>query len=199
MHLNSEATLDLLEGRTETARRAALNAHLEQCLECGKQFDEWRRMYSLLGRIHLSNAPREVLRNAEAIFEPRRATAKTSIRLIVAALVFDSFAQPAFAGARGTGEARQVVLRADNFDVHVKIFGDPSQRQLIGQIFARSQASFPETARLHLLQNGERVGATILDQFGGFQFDDVPQGSLSLQIDLPHLTVVGALNDTDLA
>jgi len=86
------------------------------------------------------------------------------------------------------------VLRAENFDVHVKIFGDPMERQLIGQIFARNEASFPNAAQLHLLQNGERVGMTMLDQFGGFQFEEIPPGSLSLQIDLPHLTVVGALN-----
>jgi hypothetical protein len=37
----------------------------------------------------------------------------------------------------------------------------------------------------------------MVDQFGGFQFEEVPQGILSLQIDLPKLTVVGALFGTE--
>jgi hypothetical protein len=194
MHLSSQDALDLLDGLTEAEQAAAINTHLTQCVDCRRFFEEWRQVHSRLGRTHLTNAPQQLLKKAETIFEPPRQAALATIRQVVASLVFDSFAQPAFAGARGGADARQVVLRAENFDVHVKIFGDPTERQLIGQIFARNEASFPNAARLHLLQNGERVGMTMLDQFGGFQFEEIPAGALSLQIDLPHLTVVGALN-----
>ncbi len=194
MHVTTQDTLDLLDGMAESEKASAINAHLAQCTDCTRLVEEWRQVHSRLGRPHLADAPAEFLKKADAIFEPPRQAARTTIRQVVASLVFDSFAQSAFAGARGSAEARQVVLRAENFDVHVKIFGDSMERQLIGQIFARNEASFPDAARLHLLQNGERVGMTMLDQFGGFQFEEIPQGALSLQIDLPHLTVIGALN-----
>jgi hypothetical protein len=193
MHVTSEAALDLLDGRTEPAQSASLNTHIKGCLDCSRQLAEWREVHSLLQRQHLANAPEELLQKAEAIFEPPRKAAMTAIREVVAAIIFDSFAHPAFAGARGTTESRQLVLRAEDFDVHVKILGEP-ERQLIGQIFVRNDASFPDPARVHLWQNGERVGITMADEFGSFQFEEITQGSLCIQIDLPHLTVVGALD-----
>jgi len=185
MHLSSEVVFDLLEGRAQLLQAAALNAHIHMCSDCNQQLNEWRKVHALLGRTHLAHAPDNVLRNAEAIFTPPRASAAAAIRQI--------------AGARGATDDRQVVLRAEEFDVHIKIFGDNGQRQLIGQIFARDENTFPKSTRLQLLQNGERVGMTQVDQFGGFQFEEVPQGSLSLQIDMPNLTVVGALNSMTMA
>jgi hypothetical protein len=197
MHLNSEVVLDLLDGRTDSSRLSELNTHIEQCASCGRQLDEWRTIHSMLGRPHLASAPAQLLRLADSIFEPTPSPVREGIRKVVAALVFDSFMQPAFAGVRGTAEARQVVLRAEDFDVHVKISGDPGQQQLIGQIFPRNESRFVDNAQLQLLKDGERVGLTVVDQFGGFQFEEVPQGTLSLQIDLPRLTVVGALFETE--
>jgi hypothetical protein len=197
MHLNSELALDILDGRTDSSKLPNLDVHVEQCSSCGRQLDEWRTIHSMLGRPHLASAPGELLRTANSIFEPAHSAAATGIRKIVAALVFDSFAQPAFAGARGVSEARQVVLRAEEFDVHVKISGDAEQRQMIGQIFPRNESRFIDNAQLQLLKDGQRVGLTMVDEFGGFQFEEVPQGTLSLQIDLPKLTVVGALFGTE--
>jgi len=193
MHLDSEVIVDLLEGRTEASRIPALNAHIEQCSSCSVQLEQWRRMFSLLARTHLTGAPHEVLRNAGAIFQPDLA-AQPTMRQIIASLVFDSLAQPTFAGARGGADARQMVLRAENFDIHVKILGDPRERQMIGQILARGEGALLDGAWLRLLQNDECVGMTAIDQFGGFLVDDVPQGSLSIQIVLPHLTLIGALD-----
>jgi hypothetical protein len=197
MHLNSEVVLDLLDGRIDSSQMPDLNAHIEQCSSCGRQLDEWRTIHSMLGRPHLASAPAQLLRLADSIFEPMASPVREGIRKVVAALVFDSFRQPAFAGVRGAAEARQVVLRAEDFDVHVKISGDPGQQQLIGQIFPRNESRFVDNAQLQLLKDGERVGLTVVDQFGGFQFEEVPQGTLSLQIDLPRLTVVGALFETE--
>ena len=197
MHLNSEVVLDLLDGRIDSSQMPDLNAHIEQCSSCGRQLDEWRTIHSMLGRPHLASAPAQLLRLADSIFEPTPSPVREGIRKVVAAVVFDSFTQPAFAGVRGAAEARQVVLRAEDFDVHVKISGDPGQQQLIGQIFPRNESRFVDNAQLQLLKDGERVGLTVVDQFGGFQFEEVPQGTLSLQIDLPRLTVVGALFGTE--
>jgi hypothetical protein len=62
-----------------------------------------------------------------------------------------------------------------------------------GQILARGAPVPVDGARLHLLRDGERLATTVADKLGEFQFKDVPEGLLSLQVDLPHLTVVGAL------
>ena len=111
-----------------------------------------------------------------------------------ASTLFDSHAQPALAGAREASDVRQLVLRAEGFDIHVKVWGTPPGRQMAGQILARGAALPVEDARLHLLREGERLATSVADKLGEFTFKDVPEGLLSLQIDLPHLTVVGALS-----
>jgi hypothetical protein len=199
MHLSSEVALDLLDGWIEPSRLAVLNSHIAECLDCRRKLEQWRHIHSLLNRSHLAHAPEEILRSAATIFDAPIAEARSAIPQIVASIVFDSFAQPALAGARGEEESRQVVFHASDYDVHVKIFGDPAGRHVIGQIFARNETSFLDNARLYLLQNGERVGMTVLGEFGGFEFEEVPQGSLSLQIDLPGITVVGTLKDIETA
>jgi len=197
MHLSSEAALDLLDGWIEPSRLAVLNTHIAECLDCRRKLEQWRHIHSLLNRSHLAHAPEEVLSTAAAIFDAPIDKARTSIPQVVASIVFDSFAQPALAGARGEEESRQVVFRARGYDVHVKIFGDPAGRHVIGQIFSRNEPSFPEKARLYLLQNGERVRMAVLSEFGGFEFEEVPQGTLSLQINLPGITVVGTLTNIE--
>jgi len=122
---------------------------------------------------------------------------RPNIRRIVATLVFDSFAQPALAGARGGAvSARQMVLRAEGFDIHLRIWAEPPGRKMVGQILARKDGGSVEGTQLHLLHQEERFDTVTADKFGEFEFQEVPDGPLNLQIDLPFLTVVGTL-DTD--
>ena len=85
-------------------------------------------------------------------------------------------------------------MTAEEFDIHIKIWGEPDRRQMLGQLLPRGTTKFVGTARFHLLQNGERLETATLDEMGEFSFTDLPEGDLSIQIDLPNLTVVGALN-----
>jgi len=117
---------------------------------------------------------------------------RSALRTIVAATVFDSLTQP-FAGARGATAGRQVVLRAEELDIHLKISTNPSQKQIIGQVFARNETEFLSSVRLQLLLNGKPFKTTWSDNFGQFQLDEVPHGVFHLQVDLPHLTVVGGI------
>jgi hypothetical protein len=112
----------------------------------------------------------------------------------IAATFFDSQTQATAAGTRGSTDARHLVLRSEGFDIHVKVLGTSPKKQMTGQILARGVAIPVAGAKLHLLREGERLAITIADKLGEFSFHDVPEGQLSLQIDLPHLTVVGALN-----
>lgn len=193
MHLNSEAVLDLIEGRTASTEMKALSEHIDRCSSCSRQLQEFRRMHSLLQDPRLESAPVEFLDRARAIFDPRPDVKQPTIREIAAAVVFDSLTQPAFAGVRGETDARHVVLRAEELDIHLKISTNPSRQQIIGQVFARNETQFLSSVRLHLLLDGMPFKSTWSDNFGEFQFDEVPQGVFRLQVDLPHLTVVGGI------
>ena len=146
-------------------------------------------------RSHLESAPDQELQKAMHIYRRKPDGGSSRVRSVLASLVFDSFMQPASAGARGTtAAARQLVMRAEEFDIHVKIWGEDDHRQMLGQLLSRTGQDFIQTARFHLLRNGERVESTTADEVGEFHFTEVPDGNLSLEIDLPNLTVIGALD-----
>jgi hypothetical protein len=195
MHLSAETMLDLLDGRLDRDQEVFWMRHLDVCKECTQEAARWKELNSELERSSLKSASEQVLQEAMDIFPDSPVGDGGQIRSVLASIVFDSFLQPAFSGARGAAStARQLVMHADEFDIHVKIWGDDNHRQLLGQLLSRSGEDFVHTARFHLLRNGERIETTAVDVMGEFHFIDVPDGHLSLQIDLPNLTVIGALN-----
>jgi hypothetical protein len=198
MHLNTETIIDFMEGRLENAARQQRLEHTDNCPKCATEIQSWQTVSVALRRSHLHSASDVLLEKAHALFErpaqPVGSPTKGGLRQILASLVFDSFTQPAFAGARGQAATRQVVMRAEEFDIHVRIWATNEHRQVLGQIQPRGTNTFVDTARLHLLQNGERVSSASVNELGEFHFDFVPAGLLSLQIDLPHLTVIGSLD-----
>jgi hypothetical protein len=193
MHMSTEMALDLVEGRLEPGQVGTLNQHFATCTTCTQDVSAWRKLEMDLKRSHLESASPEDLESAFNIFLPA-SKAESTLRHVLASVIFDSFQQPAFAGARGAAAAaRQMVLRAEEFDIHVKIWGELEHRQLLGQLLPRSGHDFAGAAHFHLLRNGERLESTAVDDVGEFHFTDIPEGDLSLQIDLPNLTVIGAL------
>jgi hypothetical protein len=195
--LNAETVLDLIEDRMETEERQFWARHIQGCPDCTTQIAEWESLRALIQRSHLENAPPEAIDAASGLFSKKPETPPESrLRLAIATVIFDSFTQPAFAGARGTAESRQIVLRTDELDIHIRISGDFDHRNLLGQLLPRGTPDFAQRARLHLLKNGERFQSTEADDLGEFRFTDVPDGLFSLQVDLPNLTVIGSLNIT---
>ena len=130
--------------------------------------------------------------HSQTTLELRRPTP----RQVVATILFDSLTQP-FADARGATDARQVVMRAEELDIHLKISANPPQHQIIGQVFARNETRFLSSVRLQLSVNGKLFKTTWSDNFGQFQFDEVPEGVVRLQVDLPRLSVVSEITITD--
>jgi hypothetical protein len=198
MHLDTETVIDLVEERLEKATQQEWLRHTDDCAECSTELQSWKNLSLALKRSHLHSASGALLEKVHAMFEPPVQPACSpstgGLRQILATLIFDSFTQPAVAGARGQAASRQVVMRAEEFDIHVRIWATNENRQVLGQIQPRGTSTFIDTARLHLLHNGERVSSASVNELGEFHFDFVPSGLLSLQIDLPHLTVIGSLD-----
>ena len=87
-------------------------------------------------------------------------------------------------------------MQAEEFDIYLKITAFKEHRELLGQILPRGSNTFVNDATLHLRQNDERVGSANVNDLGEFQFSNFPDGLLSLQIDLPNLTIITTLNTT---
>jgi hypothetical protein len=199
MHLNTSDALSLIEGRLGKDAEVFWTQHMEVCDKCAKVVLQWRQIAIDLKRSHLMSAPENDLVSAENIF-PKVQESGPTLRTILGAIVFDSFRQPAMAaGVRGGSNPmpRQLVMRAEEFDIHVKIWGDHDRKQILGQLLPRGGQSFAQAAWFHLYANGQKFASTTTDETGEFQFKEVPEGDLSLQIDLPNLTVIGALRAHD--
>jgi hypothetical protein len=195
MHLSAKGALDFLEGRLDGEQEAFWKSHMEHCNDCKTEFQNWRQLGIDLKQSNLESAPAADIDRAVQLFQPAWDRKPSAIRSILAMVTFDSLLQPSLAGSRGSSAAtRQLVMRAEEFDIHIKIFGAPDHRRLLGQVLPRDGSSLSAGARFHLLQHGERIDSTVTDDMGEFDFVDIPAGELSLQIDLPNLTVVGALN-----
>lgn len=130
--------------------------------------------------------------HAQALLGARPELNQPTAREVFAAILFDSLTQ-SFADARGATDARQVVMQAEELDIHLKISANRSQHQIVGQVFARNETQFLSSVCLHLFLNEQPFKTTWSDNFGQFQFDGVPKGVLRLQLDLPRLTVVGGI------
>jgi hypothetical protein len=130
--------------------------------------------------------------NARAIFDAPRELTPPMRREIVAAILFDSLTQP-FAGTRGAADARQVLAHAEEFDLHLKICRNPSQHLIFGQVFARNETQFLNGVRLRLWLNGAPFETTWSDNFGQFQFEEVPEGAFCIHVDVSHLTIVSGI------
>jgi hypothetical protein len=94
---------------------------------------------------------------------------------------------------RGEPEERQLVLKMKDFEIHVRMWSENYGREVLGQIQPYG-STIVNSARLHLLQRGERINSTQVNDLGQFRFSYVPDGSLSLQVELPHLIAIGALD-----
>jgi hypothetical protein len=192
MHLSAEEALDLVEKRATTEQIRFWDTHMATCSSCRNQLEGWQKIREVLRRESLTSAPAPLVARAESIFEPP--AARQTLREILASVVFDSFAQPALAGARGGSGSRQFLLTAEDFDIHLRIWAFGNARRVTGQILSRGGSNTLKTVHLHLLQDGKRIGSAEADEFGEFEFTEVVEGPVSMEIELPHLRITGALD-----
>ena len=193
MHLTTEAALDWIEERMEGAHRTFWSDHFRQCEACAQEVKTWGVVRTGLPGRHLVSAPSGTIEGAEAVFRKPESGLGRVVRAVAAALVFDSLVTPGFAGARGAGTARQIVLEAPEVDIHFKIWMDEDRRRMSGQILPRGSSGFLPVATIHLVRGRERLDSSATDAFGEFHLVDVPEGSVGIQIDLPHMTVMSVL------
>jgi len=152
------------------------------------------RLLTALKPSDLRNAPGQDAEGAIEMSPFPSSEVDRTIRCIPATIVFDSSRQASLADARGVPvPARSLLLRTEDFDIHLQIRCERGYREILGQILSRRRKDLAG-ARFHLLRNGEKLQAATADTLGEFNFTDVPEGDLNLQVDLPYLTIIGALN-----
>ena len=139
------------------------------------------------------NSPEHDAERVSGMLRYRLGELDPSITYVPATIVFDSSRQTSMAGARGVlGPFRSLVLQAEDFNIHLEICHERQQRHILGQILSRRQKEVAD-ARCYLLRNGKELQAATVDALGEFNFTDVPEGDLNLQVDFPDRTIIGSL------
>jgi hypothetical protein len=195
IHLRTETALNLIGGRLNADQEKFWDEQLESCCDCLQEL-AWRQLGEDRTRFCTESAPGRDLKEAILFSSDHAQAEHLSLRLVPAEVIFDSFGEPSGAAVRGdAGTARQLIIRAGEIDIHIKIWREREERQLLGQLLPRSGGHFVCIGRCHLLRNGDKLETTAIDDLGEFRFMHVPDEDLSLQIDLPNLTVIiGSLN-----
>jgi hypothetical protein len=204
MHVNTEAVLDFIDATISGVERPVSDNHLESCSHCAAELQNWSALVRWITHSHLVSAPEDVLNSGKRVFQVKAPLlrVRSSPRQIVALVTFDSFAESAVVGVRreaatyNQAVSRQVILQAEEFDIYVRVSTFEDHRDLLGQILPRGSRGFISAANLYLRRDDERLRAATVNELGEFQFCDVPEGTLSLQIDLPNVTIISALDAT---
>jgi hypothetical protein len=175
-HLDATTIIDLVEQRLEESERESYQRHLAECRHCTEEYEFWWTFLSGLGPSRLTDAPTELVDKCIGM----SVKSKPSFGpLHQARIIFDSFLQPLPAmGLRGgLSDSRHLVIRADDFDLHLKISGKDSTRTLQGQLLLSGSDELIEDALVLLCVLGKPTQITFTNRLGEFRFDDVPAGS----------------------
>lgn len=148
--------------------------------------------------IALPSAPADLVRAAIGLWPQR--SAATVLRVIAAALSFDSWAtSPLAAGMRsGNSATRHLLFAASGRDVDLRISPDAEAFAVMGQILGPDEACVISLETHSSEGDATNLRLVALDEFGEFRFDAVPSGTYLMtlrvgadEIELPQI-VIGA-------
>jgi hypothetical protein len=132
-HFTTEECIDFVNQVISSSKKDELQKHLEQgCKRCSRTVLRWQRV----GRIAKAEAelepPPDAVRIAKASYAAANLGRKRGLAGTLAELLFDSFLQPAVEGSRSFGtESRQMLYRADPYQVDLQIEAKPDGRALV--------------------------------------------------------------------
>lgn len=188
-HLSTENLMTYIGGQTSGDEIPGFEQHLASCGECSGLRHELQTLILDLRQDAINEPPAEVVESGIRLFQPVMPPSEGStVRKIIATLVFDTFAEPAMAGIRRVGAPpRQLLFRAGDVDVDVKIESMEANDRitLVGQVLSNG-AKFFDNTPVKLESHGIVRFKTRTNLVGEFTFDEVPKDTYHLSVDLPE-------------
>lgn len=187
-HYSTEEWVDYVNRVTPTGQREAMQQHMAVCTACAETVAVWQKVHERAAAEAAYQPGANAVRMAKAAFATAgfAAAKQEKSGSSVVELLFDSFLQPALAGARfvviGT---RQMLYRADPYQIDIQIEPKPGTNRLVitGQLLEIGAAVMTATGMQVTLSNhrGNMVIATT-NQFGEFSGELENSGDLELSI-----------------
>ena len=183
-HPTVETILNFVDNKTDVVGVAD---HISSCSRCGEKEQEFKGLLGFIREDAVNEPPAELLEWGVQLFQPVLRPTEGKLRHIFAKLVFDSFEQPLPAGIRHVGSIpRQLLFKAGEVDVDLRIeSADDDRISLAGQVLSDSTEFFDDTP-VRLESHGIIRYKTRTNPVGEFAFDQVPQDTYHLSMDLPE-------------
>jgi hypothetical protein len=189
-HFKTEEWVDFVNQAASSSQQKAMQKHLESgCKSCSETVTLWQKVRNSAAAEATYQPPAASVRVAKAAFataswiaQPRKAGGFIKV-------VFDSFLQPAVAGARSAGTGmRQMLYRADPYQVDIQIEAKPEGNRMVitGQLLDISRPDIvgPEIQVSFSNKRGSVVHA-VTNKFGEFRGEIENSGDLELSFPRP--------------
>ncbi len=189
-HFATERWIDFVNQAVDTNEKQSMERHLQQgCKRCRKTVSLWQKVWQSAASEANYQPPEHAVRLAKAAFAEaglagQRKGAPSRIKLL-----FDSFLQPAFEGARSAGAStRQMLYRADPFQIDIQVEAAAGRNRIVvtGQLLNLSNPGIlDEGTRIALSNMRGKVVNAMTNQFGEFSGEIENSGDLQMTFASP--------------
>jgi hypothetical protein len=189
-HFKTEKWIDFVNEVVSADEKQLMEKHLKEgCKRCMETVSLWQRVRESGAAEGKYQPPEGAVRLAKAVFAGaglagQRKGADSRIKVL-----FDSFLQPVFEGARSTGvSTRQMLYRADPYQIDVQVEAKPGSNRILitGQLLDLSNPEIIARDTRILLSNMRgQVVHTVANQFGEFSGEVDNSGDLQMTFARP--------------
>jgi hypothetical protein len=186
-HFTTEEWIDFANQVTPLKKQEAMRKHLgSHCKGCEEKFAFWQKVRSTAASEANYQPPVDAIRVVKAAYASARMGSQGEETKSLVEVLFDSFLQPAVAGARSkaTG-ARQMLYRADSFRIDLQIEPKPESNHVVitGQMMDLSAPEMVSRGVQVKLSNfrGNLIH-TVTNEFGEFRCEIDNSGDLELSV-----------------
>jgi len=186
-HFTTEEWIDFVNQMTPHKKQEAMRNHLGSgCKGCEEKFALLEKVRGTAASEANYQPPADAVRVVKAAYASARTGSQGEEAKSLVEVLFDSFLQPAVAGARSkaTG-ARQMLYRADSFQIDLQIEPKPGSNHVVvtGQMM---DVSTPEIVsrgvQIKLSNFRDNVIHTVTNEFGEFRCEMDNSGDLELSV-----------------
>jgi len=189
-HFTTEKWMDFVNQAVDISENQLMAQHLKQgCKRCTKTVSVWQKVRQSAAFESNYQPPEGAVKIAKAAFavaglagQKKRAGSRIKV-------LFDSFLQPAFEGARSAGAVtRQMLYRADPFQIDVQVEAKHSGNRIVvtGQLLnLNSPGIIGQDARVVLSNLRGQVVNAVTNKFGEFSGEIENSGDLQMTFESP--------------
>ena len=198
-HFRNEDWIDFVNQSLSAGKLDEMQRHLAGCKSCVAAAELWQRVRQAGASERAFQPPDGPVRAIKAAFGASGCSRKQKPSGVFD-ILFDSFLQPAMAGARSSGgRMRQVLYRAEPYQIDVQIEATPSGQRLVitGQVLDAAQSQAGARGIPIVLSNRRgSVVRTMTNEHGEFEGIVEDSGDLDLSfIGANHQPMVITLRD----